>query len=294
MDTRLGPAGEVETARARALAWVRDVLARLDSARTLGLAAETAFWLLLSLVPLAAVLGLVAARISVANWADAAPILSALPPAARKLVAEELVQLDSWNEGAVGAWSALVFVWLASSGVHSIFDSLELQAGAARPWWRKRALSLLACLALSVVAAALALLGPLVTVVIDWFGASFPVIRGIDGPSLATRGLRLLVSAGLVFGLDCGLYWIGIPRWSGRPMHILPGAVLAVVLQIVLGIGHGAYLASVGDGGAYVAGLAVIGVTMMGLYLFVAALLSGGLLNRWLDDSAEAARPPGR
>jgi membrane protein len=281
------PPGRPRRDGARALAWARAVLARLEGARTLGLAAETAFWLLLSLVPLAAVLGLVAARISVSNWADAAPILSALPPAARKLVAEELVHLDAWNEGAVGPWSALVFVWLASSGVHSIFDSLELQAGATRPWWRKRALSLLACVALSIVAAALALLGPLVTVVVEWFGSSFPVIRGIDGPSLATRALRWAVSAGLVFGLNCGLFWVGIPRGSGPRMPIAPGAALAVALQIALGIAHGAYLASVGDGGAYVAGLAVIGVTMIGLYLFVAALLCGGVLNRWLGDPPE-------
>lgn len=288
--SRVGMAG----GRARALAWLRDVQARLDQARTFDLAAETAFWLLFALVPLAAVLGLVAARLSVRNWADAAPILSSLPLAAQRLIGEELTRLDRWNEGAVGAWSAVVFIWLASSGIHSIFDSLELQAGVSRPWWRKRVLALLACVGLSVAAAALALLGPLVSVAVDWLGASFPVVRGVDGPSLATRALRLIVSTAIVFGLDCALYRVGVPAPPGSPMPIVPGAALAVSLQLALGVAHAAYLSGVGDGGAYVAGLSVIGVTMMGLYVFVAALLCGGVLNRWLHDRAEGGARPRR
>ena len=70
-------------------------------------------------------------------------------------------------------------------------------------------------------------------------------------------------------------------------MPILPGALLAVALEILFGFAYAFYIAKVGDGGAYLAGLAVIGVTMIGLYLFTAALLVGAVVNRKLARGVE-------
>lgn len=278
--------------RTHVLRWAKDLLVRLDRTRTFGLAAETAFWLLLSLVPLAAVLGLVAARLSMGNWRDAAPLLSSLPAAARDLVGTELARLATWNGGTVGAGSAAMFLWLASTGVHSIFDSLELQVGSSRPWWKKRLLALAACVALSVAVALLAFLGPGLDRATGSLGAWLPSLRGLGGPGSASRALRLAVSAAIVFGYTCGLYRLGIPSTARRPMPIVPGAVVAMLLEIASGYVYALYLAEVGDGGAYVAGLAAIGVTMMGLYTFVAALLVGAAVNRQLGDAATPASVP--
>ena len=54
---------------ARGREWLDPILRGVDRARTLGLAAEMSFWLFLSLVPLAAVAGLL-------NLFAAAPIIS--------------------------------------------------------------------------------------------------------------------------------------------------------------------------------------------------------------------------
>lgn len=272
----------------RAVAWVKDLIACMDEARTLGVAAETAFWLFLSLIPLAAVAGLIAARLSVNNWGDVTPLLSSLPVATRQLISNELMKLAAWNDGTVGVGSAAMFVWLASSGVHSIFDSLELQAGSSRPWWKKRLFALGTCFALSVAVALLAFLGPGLEGALSWFGQWIPPLRAIGEPTTAGRVFRFGVSAGIVFGYICGLYRLGIPSKARRGMPIVPGALIAVVLEVLFGFGYAFYIAEVGDGGAYVAGLAVIGVTMMGLYLFTAALLAGAVVNRKLRKDAEA------
>jgi membrane protein len=262
----------------RAVAWLKDLAARLDHSRTLGLAAETAFWLFLSLIPLAAVAGLFAARFSVNNWGDVTPLLSSLPAATRQLISTEMVTLASWNGGTVGVGSALIFIWLASSGVHSIFDSLELQAGASRPWWKKRLLAIAACIALPV---GIALLG--------WLGHWIPALRMTGAPATASR-VRFGVGAVIVFVYTCGLYWLGIPRRARRRMPIVPGALLAVGLELLFGFAYAVYVAKVGDGGAYMAGLAVIGVTMMGLYLFTAALLAGAVVNQKLGRPRSPSR----
>src|ERR1700690_1378810 len=76
--------------RARPLAWLRCVWTRLDRSRSLGLAAEMAFWLFLSLLPLAAVAGLVTAKLASGSWSTTAPLLESLPLATRELVGTEL------------------------------------------------------------------------------------------------------------------------------------------------------------------------------------------------------------
>jgi hypothetical protein len=73
----------------RALRWLHDLYLCMDRTRTFGLAAETAFWLFLSLIPLAAVAGLAAARISNDHWDRLNPLLTSLPPATRELITSE-------------------------------------------------------------------------------------------------------------------------------------------------------------------------------------------------------------
>ncbi len=190
-----------------------------------------AFWLFLSLIPLAAVAGLVIAKIA-AESADVAAMLDTLPPETRNMVDRQLGHVAAWNGGAVGAPAAAVFIWLASGGVHSTFDLLEAKAGVSRPWWKKRLVALGACLGLSIGTAVIAVLS--------------------------------------------------VPRKARKRMPVLPGALLAAALQALLGYGYVFYLSKVGIKSAYQAGLSIIGVTMIALYLFSIALLVGAELNAML------------
>jgi membrane protein len=273
----------VRTWSSGAWGWLKELWKRLDDTRALGVAAETAFWIFLSLMPLLAVMGLVAARFSAEDWSSVAPLLSSLPRAGRQLLRKELAELAAWNGGTVSFLSTVIFVWLASSGMHSIFDALELQVGASRSWWRKRLISIVVCFLLPLVVALLAMVAP----GFDEALAYLRVVQPGEASPLkqAVRGLGSVV---LLFGYVYGLYWLGIPPRKRRRMPLAPGAMVAVMLQIALSFGYSFYIARVGDGSAYVAGLAVIGITLMGLYLFSAALLVGAVLNRMLGDATEA------
>ena len=70
----------------RAVGSVRDLYECMDRGRTFGRAAETAFWVFLALIPLAAVAGLFAARVTTQNWNEFSPVLGALPGPTRELV----------------------------------------------------------------------------------------------------------------------------------------------------------------------------------------------------------------
>src|ERR1041385_3407477 len=118
--------------------WLWELCVDLDRTRTFGLAAETAFWLFLSLIPLLAVAGLVAARISTENWEQLTPVLRALPESNRVVLHHELERVARWNGGAVGVTGALIFMWLASTGVHAIFRAFEAQTQTPRTWAKGR------------------------------------------------------------------------------------------------------------------------------------------------------------
>jgi len=267
----------VKATLARAWRWLVAFVRQLDASRTTGMAAELAFWLFLALIPLAAVAGLVLARFALGS--ERVPeLLASLPPETRDLIQEQLATVAAWNGGRVAAPAAVVFLWLASGGIHAMFDVLEVKAGVARPWWRKRLIALATCIGLAVGSALIALM-------VAGFDRVLPLVRGALPWEVPSKGsvshtvARIAVGFGTAVVLVTALYLVGVPRSARKSRVVLPGAVLAVALQTLLGYGYAFYLGKVGVHSAYQAGLSIIGVTMIALYLFALALLIGAELN---------------
>jgi membrane protein len=263
---------------------LKELFVRIGQARTLGLAAEMAFWLFLALVPLAVVAGLVAARFTMQDPSGAASaVLSSMPTAARDLLRSELGKIDAAN-GAVAPTAVVVFLWLASSGVHAVFDAFEIEAGCTRPWWLKRLIALGTCIVLSIGIALVTLLGTGLEWIWRLTGARVPEAAWVAESSMVGQVVRFVIGALVAFGLTCLVFVFGVPREGRSKMPILPGAILAVLLDSILGLGYAFYISKAGTGSAYQAGLATVGVTMMAIYLSSLALLVGLELNVVLRD----------
>jgi membrane protein len=269
-----------------------EVLSGVSRRRTLGLAAEMSFWLFLSLVPLLAVGGFVAARLAATHPWAALSAMHAVPPQVRELVMKQVNHVASWHGGAVAPIAAAMFVWLASSGISAVFDALELQSGSVpRPWLEKKVLAVGTCIVLSVGGAVIALLGSGVAWLEGLAGAHLPawVVSLVHGPAGIVA--RWIVGVLLAIAMIDGLYRVGVPRCEGKRPPALAGAVVAVGLMIALGVVYGFYVTKLGgSGGAYQAGLAAVGVTLMTLWLFSIALLLGAQLNCVLADRLRAHR----
>ncbi len=256
-----------------------------EDKRIVGLASESAFWLLLALVPLAAVSGMIAARVAFSDQLAVGLLSRSLPPEARELVARELSKVASYDGGRLGPVATIACVWLASSGVHAVFDAFEaLAGGAARAWWKKRCLSIGCCLALALAVTAIAILG-----------APFDRLLHPRSESSVSPLTPLTMAFHLGMGIatdllmTLGLFHVGVPR-AARPAVHLPGVVLAVGLQLVLGACYAAFIGTLGDGSAYLAGLAVFAVTMTAVFIFMLSLLVGLALNLVLDEEHRARR----
>ena len=264
------------------IAWLRGYLHALDRCRATGLAAELAFWMFLSLIPLAAVFGLVAARLAMNDMSLLIQMTSALPRASRDLLFGELSRVSAWNSGAVGPLAAVVFVWLGSSGIHAIFDAIELSSRAyPRTWVRKRLMSIATCLALSIGAALTLVMGVGLNAMGRLLHSHAPLLAAVPRVGWTVRAVGAL---GVSIAMVATLFAVGLPRARGKKMRVFPGAIMAVGAHVTMGFGYGLFVSKAGDGGAYQAGLAVIGVTLTALYLSSLALLMGATLNHYLTE----------
>lgn len=278
-----------------------------------------AFHFFLSLLPLLVfagyVLGLVAQRKGVA--AVLGILLDTLPPTAEAVVKNEVSNLASADR--LGPLAAVGFLWVASGGVHGLMNAVEMVVGApCRAWWRQRLFALgwvIATLAAGGVAAfgiieweALAQVRPAVAVVEaiapetdDGEGAPAdgPEI-GDDAPRpsahtltpkrarrlLRTGGERLLTLglslAGAVGGL-CLFYRFAVSHAREVRRRLVPGAVVAVGLWLVVSWGFSLYLRTLASYTVYYGSLAAVAVLLVWLWLTSLAILVGAELNSQLE-----------
>jgi uncharacterized BrkB/YihY/UPF0761 family membrane protein len=118
-----------------------------------------------------------------------------------------------------------------------------------------------------------------------------PAATALAESSVVGYLVRLVLGALVVFGLTCLVFVVGVPAEARKQMPLLPGAMLAVLLESGLGLGYALYVKEIGTGSAYEAGLAAVGVTMMAIYLFSIALLVGLELNVVLRDRRRRPSP---
>ena len=269
----------------RVARWGREVFARIGREHVLDSSAAAAFWLFVALLPLGAVALMVTTKFALGNSSVLGALLTSVPARSRAFVAHELDSVSAWNGGTVGPVSAVVFVWLASTGIHAILDAFDSTVDADRPWWKKRLLAIAICVGLSTAVALAALA----------FGA-----LGHDVVHVATRTpARYVVAAVGEFALIVGLFWAGMPKRARCKTRRWPGALVAAALQSLLGWGYVSYLRTFGNGTAYTgATLATIGATMIMTYLFTLSLLVGVTFNavvaRKEDEPAGGAKPAKR
>jgi membrane protein len=221
-------------------------------------------------------------------------VLGSLPSSTRELIVTELVNMSRWNGGTVGLTGAIAFAWAASSGLHALFEALEVEAGVHRSWIRKRLMALGTCVALSLTGALLALIGPGIEALGHFLGGRLPAFDVISD-ALTTKGrvFRAVLGLGIALGNTCLLYRFGVPR-AARLVPIVPGAIVAVTLQAIVSVAYPYYVSRFGGGeAAYGASLAIVALTLTALYLFVLSLLVGAVINRRIGSPAAPCPPEG-
>lgn len=253
-----------------------------------------AFHFFLSLLPLLVfvgyVLGLIAEQKGVSTVL--ALFLDNLPTSTESILKGEVTALaraDRLGPIALGG-----FFWIASGGIHGLMDAMERVVGAKpRPWWRKRALALLWVLA-TLFAFGVASFG-----IIEWDNVTrFDPERGttVLVPTLRvlkTGGTRVIggvLSIAIAIGGLSAFYRFAVAHSRRVKRRVVPGAVVAVALWILVSWGFGVYVQSLTNYTVYYGSLAAVAVLLVWLWLVSIAMLIGAELNSQLEGLRDALR----
>ncbi len=247
---------------------MRALLDRIRDARVVDSATAAAFWLFLSLLPIAAVAAMIVANIAIADVSVLESWFAAVPASARELFAEELHRVAALRHGAGAPLTAVVFIYLASTGIHAIFDAFDATTRCTRSWMHKRLLAIAVCFGLSVVVA-----------IVGFVAGEVKHDVSAALVNFFSHGVAGVITAFVVeLALILTLFVIGVAP-EKRKLPIFPGAIVAASLHMIFAWSYVLYVENIGTGSAYEAGLATIGVTMTVVFLFTLALLLGVTVN---------------
>lgn len=300
----------------------------LDYHGALRAAPAMAFHFFLSLLPLLAfigyVLGLVARRRGVSTVLGF--LLDNLPATTEAVLKNEVSHLASADR--LGPIAAVGFLWVASGGMHGLMDAVEAVIGAPRrAWWKKRLYAIgwvLATLAAFGVAAFgiiewdnVVHAGPAVTAPAapssgiardepaqarhpsSGAKATAPSTTQTLTPKRARKILRsggervltLAFSLAVAVGGLCAFYRFAVSHARRVRRRVLPGAVVAVALWIVVSWCFGIYLRTLASYTVYYGSLAAVAVLLIWLWLMSLAILVGAELNAQLEGLRDELKP---
>jgi membrane protein len=252
-----------------------------------GLAAQLAFYFLLSLFPALLFLVALIGYVPVDDALD--QLLATLGTVAPRelviLLRTQLEEIASGNQASLLTIGIAGAIWSSSAAMVAIIDALNhaYDVSEWRPWWKRRlvALSLTIALATFIIASlALVLIGPdAARRVAGWVGAA-PVAVVLW--SLLRWPVMIML---VVFGIN--IVYVFAPNRGARWLWITPGAIVATMLWILSSFAFKAYVVNFGNYTATYGAIGGIIVTMMWFYVSSLAILIGAELNGVIEREGQ-------
>jgi membrane protein len=234
---------------------------------TLSLAAQTAFYLILSLCPL--LLFMISALRDMQLPADGT-LAALFPESVRSSLA--FLLSDAPDTPPNGLWGTLVSLWSGSAALwalmRGVFQAMQDDPRKSPPFWAR----LISPLFLAGFTAAVGL-----SALLAVFGRRLAERMGLTWPWLAGLAPRVGVTAGL-FGFALLLYRF-TPGVGRRLRQLWPGALLAAVGWSLASLLFELYITWFAPFGTLYGGLGAFLGLALWLYVVSAAILTGAELN---------------
>lgn len=265
------------------LPFVKRLLGRLREHGIWSRAAELAFWMFVSLLPLAVMAALLVSRLVHTDSPAGAPLLEALPRNVRDLLRGELERVSTWRAAPIALLAALSFLWSSSNAALVVFAGVDRLTGARREARHGR----LSAIALSAI---VALVGAVLFCLVGgvgWIallaGYSPAPVEAFESSNLGS-GVRVVVGGALWLAAISGIFWFSLPKTSRRFMPTVPGAIVTVGVQVGMASGGRFYLRELAESGPFVAAVSSIAITILALFLSAAAIFVGVEFNHHLGE----------
>jgi membrane protein len=269
------------------------IIRRAAQHRLPGLSAEIAFNAIFALFPAAlAVLSAIGLfEISEANFRALTRQLSqVIPDQAAILIQVSLRDLQAKSTQGLFSLSFLAALWVSSSVTGAAMAALDqiyrIPRDRVRPFWQFKlvALSLaLGTFLLLVVALLVIFISDITVRIVAHRSGSFSFAHTLF---MVWHWLSLPIALGIV-ALALGfIYRYGTSRWQpGRP--IMPGAIFAALLWVMLSGLLRYYVAHIGNFNQAYGAIGAVIILLLWLYLSAFAMLLGGLVNAVVGEAIQ-------
>ncbi|MGM9923607.1 MAG: YihY/virulence factor BrkB family protein [Bacillus sp. (in: firmicutes)] len=266
------------------VAYITRLMKRVKGHDVSGMAAQLAFFFLLSLFPLLLFLVTLLPYLPVTTEDILSLINDYIPGDSIELIEEQLNHLMV-GSGGVLSFGIIATLWSASNGMNAVHKALNRAYGVEdkHTFLVTRILAVGLTLALIFVFM-IALLLPVFGQQIGEFLFS---LLGIDsGFQTLWTVLRWIISALILFIVFCILYWM-VPYAKNIRRKIVRGALFATVGWIAVSFGFSFYVNNFSSYTATYGSIGSVIVLMLWFYLSAHIIIIGGELNAMASEEKE-------
>ncbi|MEO1951384.1 YihY/virulence factor BrkB family protein [Thioclava sp.] len=280
-DRALGRQAEspFEIPRAGWKAIAKRAYGQIDEDRVLAVAAGVTFYALLALFPAltatVSIYGIFADRQTMLQDLDA--LKNVIPPEALTLIRNQLEQLIGSSSNALGLASifgVLLALWSANGGAKAMIGALNVAYGEKerRSFVQLNAFGLGMTITGIVMVCALILVAAVLPVMLDYI----PMGGALDA---VLRWGRWPVMALVLVGMLMLLYRYAPARNAPRWIWVVPGAIAASILLLIVSAGFSFYTSNFANYSSTYGSIGAVVVLMMWIWLSTTAVLLGAEIN---------------
>ena len=214
-----------------------------------------------------------------------------LPGSALDLVNTVITEVSNSSSGGKLTLGLLLALWVASSGVEALTQSLNKTYGIkeGRSWWWRRIIAILLTIALAILVISALIIVLFGGQIADYFAASFGFGDVFSTIWQVVQWVVVLAFILLAFAL---IYYFSPDVKQKSWYFITPGSVIGVILWLLVSFGFKLYLSYFNSYSATYGSLGAVIILMLWLYMTSAAILIGSEINAEIENAASEAGVP--
>ena len=252
----------------------------MNTHRVTGLAAEQAFYYLLSIFPLLILLLSILPYLSINPQVISNLTHDFIPEQTAKLVEETVFSILRERNSSLLTIGVVGTIWSSSNGINAFIHSMNIayEVEETRNYLMNRFLAIIMTLGL-ICAFIIALIMPVFgNIILDIVDKLLPISNGIQNLIHVLRWAIAVIAITIILAF---LYKVA-PNIKLSIKQVLAGAVIATILWLLVSLGFSFYVNNFGNYSATYGSLGGVMVLMLWLYLMGLSLIIGGEINAFL------------
>lgn len=261
----------------KVLSFGKQLYQRMIKIDLFGLAAQLAYFFLLSLFPFLLFLVTLVGYLPMDELAVLDIISSYAPPQIEELISTNVTNLINQQNGGLLSFGIIATLWASSNGVNALMRGFNYayEVDENRSFIVSRLIAIIltiAMIGIIIIALLLPIFGKLVgSYLFSFIGLS-------EGFIHVWEALRWVVSSVVFFIVFLSLYKLA-PNKRIYLKNAVPGALFATVAWQLVSLGFSYYVSNIGNYSATYGSLGTVIALMIWFYLSGIIILTGGLIN---------------